>query len=300
MKTNFNTEDFLAKWASGELSNSEREAFEKSEEFDFYNSILKGTDVLEVPRFDKEALFTKIQEQKVTQSKVVRLFPKWAYAAAAVAILVATTLFLNQNASYKTAYGEQLAVQLPDGSEAILNAKSQLQFDEDNWDANRTLSLIGEAFFKVEKGKTFTVKTDDGTVTVLGTQFSVNTAQNLFEVVCYEGRVKVEQGALSQVLNKTQAVRILDAKLETWSFYEDEPSWLQKESAFNNAPLYQVIKALENQYEIAINSDTIDNQLRFTGSFTHLNLKKALRTVFDPLEIKFTFKNENTIILVKK
>jgi len=203
MENNFNTEDFLAKWANGELSTSEREAFEKSEEFDFYNSILEGTDVLEVPRFDKEALFTKIQEQKVTQSKVVRLFPKWAYAAAAaVAILIATTLILNQNTTYKTGYGEQLAVQLPDGSEAILNAKSQLQFDADNWVENRSLSLEGEAFFKVKKGKTFTVKTNDGTVTVLGTQFSVNTNQKLFEVICYEGRVKVEQGTLLKVLRK--------------------------------------------------------------------------------------------------
>jgi len=173
MENNFNTEDFLAKWANGELPDSEQEAFEKTEEFDFYKSILEGTDVLEVPPFDKKALFNKVQEEKVKKSKVVRLFPKWAFAAAAaVAILLATTFLLNQNTTYKTGYGEQLAVQLPDGSEAILNAKSQLEFDPDNWTENRSLSLEGEAFFKVKKGKSFTVQTNNGAVTVLGTQFS--------------------------------------------------------------------------------------------------------------------------------
>jgi ferric-dicitrate binding protein FerR (iron transport regulator) len=300
MENQFNTEDFLAKWANGELSDSELEAFEKSEEFDFYNSILEGTDVLEVPPFDKEGLFKKVQEEKIKESKVVRLFPKWTYAAAAtIAILLAATFMLNQKTAYSTDYGEQRAILLPDGSEAILNAKSQVKFDERNWKEDRSINMKGEAFFKVKKGKTFKLITNDGLVTVLGTQFSVNSTQKVFEVLCFEGQVKVEKDGLSEVISKGQAVRVMGTVFEAWSLSESEPSWLQKESDFRNAPLHQVIKALENQFEISINSDAIDSQMRFTGSFTHTNLEKALRTVFEPLEIKFTFKKENSIILIK-
>jgi len=300
MENKYNTEDFLAKWANGELSASELEAFEKSEEFDFYKSILEGTDVLKVPEYNKEALFNKVQEGKEKNTKVIKFFPKWGYAAAAaIAILIASTFFFNQNSQFSTGYGEQLVVNLPDGSEAILNAKSELNFDTDTWQENRKINLTGEAFFKVKKGLSFTVQTNEGSVSVLGTQFSVNTKPSLLETICYEGSVKVEKGAQSGILTKGQALRIVDAELERWAINDAQPSWLQQESTFNNAPLYQVIKALENQYDISINSTAINTKARFTGSFTHSDLDTALRTVFEPLEIKFTFKNENTIILVK-
>ena len=79
---------------------------------------------------------------------------------------------------------------------------------------------------------------------------------------------------------------------------EQAPSWVQDESTFSNAPLKQVIKALEKQYNIVINAKNVDGDMRFTGSFTHTNVKIALRTVFESLEIKFAFKDEKTIDLV--
>jgi len=50
--------------------------------------------------------------------------------------------------------------------------------------------LFGKAYFDVDKGKTFTVKTDLGTVQVLGTRFDVESRDSIFKVVCYEGSVK--------------------------------------------------------------------------------------------------------------
>ena len=55
--------------------------------------------------------------------------------------------------TYQTAFGTQMSVDLPDGSEAILNAKSSITFNNDTWDENRTVSLTGEAYFKVKKGE---------------------------------------------------------------------------------------------------------------------------------------------------
>ena len=80
---------------------------------------------------------------------------------------------------------------MPDGSSVNLNAGSELEYTSFNWKKNRVLSLGGEAFFKVKKGKTFTVITKEGNVKVLGTQFKVKSREKLYEVTCFEGKVQV-------------------------------------------------------------------------------------------------------------
>ena len=50
-------------------------------------------------------------------------------------------------------------ISLPDNSQVSLNALSSVTYNESSWDENRELTLNGEAFFKVEKGSTFEVKT---------------------------------------------------------------------------------------------------------------------------------------------
>ena len=60
-----------------------------------------------------------------------------------------------------------------------------------NGQTKRDLTLEGEAYFKVQKGQTFSVNTTDGVVKVLGTHFNVKQRNNYFEVNCYEGLVSV-------------------------------------------------------------------------------------------------------------
>jgi ferric-dicitrate binding protein FerR (iron transport regulator) len=301
MEKFYTTDDFLAKWASGDLSEEQKEAFRQTDDYKFYAAILEGTEVLEVPAFDKDKNFEHVQQKMVVDTKVVPLLPKWAYTvAASVVLLIGFVFLINQNTSYETGYGGQLAITLPGQSEVILNADSSLEYNEKDWETARTIELEGEAYFKVKKGATFTVQTDQGSVTVLGTQFTVNAENSIFEAICFEGKVRVEKDGQSEVITKGKAVRFIDGKFESWSLNTDAPSWLQEESSFTNAPLDQVIMALEKQFDIQINAETIDTTLRFTGSFTHTDLNKALRTVFEPLEIKYTFKNENTIVLVNQ
>ena len=190
---------------------------------------------------------------------------------------------------------------LPDGSKVILNSKSKLSYKKRNWGVdNRRVSLSGEAFFKVEKGAEFLVETKKGKVKVLGTQFTVNSYAQVFEVICFEGKVKAESQNHTEILTKGKAVRLVNNAFEPFTIGDTNPTWLQNESSFSNAPLTQVIKTLENQFNVIINGETIDTNQRFTGSFTHNNLETALRTVFESMDITFTFENENTIELSKK
>ncbi|WP_103069458.1 FecR family protein [Aquimarina sediminis] len=294
-----NTDDFLAKWASGELSEKEINAFKKSKDYTLYETILEGTKLLDVPTVDREQLFDRIKEDVSKEKKVIPLIPRWAYAAvASIALILGYTFFFNQNITHQSGFGEQLAVTLPDGSEAILNAKSKLYYKKGNWEqTERTVFLEGEAFFKVKKGNTFTVKSDKNSVSVLGTQFNVNASAGFFEVICYEGKVKVENSTSSRIITRGQAVRSIKSSFEEWKLNDSVPSWTIGESSFTNTPLQQVISALEKQYKITIKSRNIDLAQRYTGGFAHNNLQNALQTIFDAMNIKFIFTNNDTIEL---
>ena len=90
-----------------------------------------------------------------------------------------------------TAQGESLSLLLPDSSEVILNGSSILHYNTFLWHLGRKISLKGEAFFRVRKGKRFTVTTEEGQVTVLGTRFTVFSRNDRFRVQCYSGKVRV-------------------------------------------------------------------------------------------------------------
>ncbi|WP_408648506.1 FecR family protein [Tenacibaculum pacificus] len=215
-------------------------------------------------------------------------------------MLFLTVFYFNSNndTTFSTKYGEQITIKLPDNSIAYLSADSSLEFTEKNWNKNRNLSLTGKAYFEVEKGKTFTVHTKKGDVVVLGTKFTVNSSKNIFEVQCFEGKVKaISKNKNEVVLSKGKAFRVYQNKSENWSFIKKNPSWLNGESSFNNAPLSEVILRLKKQYNLKFDINKIDINKRFTGTFTHDNVNIALKTVFAPMNISFKLAETNLVIL---
>ncbi|MAZ25465.1 MAG: anti-sigma factor [Cytophagaceae bacterium] len=208
------------------------------------------------------------------------------------------TLLKDNETIVETSFGQTKTVTLIDGSEVVLNSKSKLTYDEDSWDEERLINLEGEAYFKVAKGKTFTVETNNGFVTVLGTQFNVISMNNLFDVVCYEGKVGVKTSDSQHVLMPSQSIRKIDTKpTQTLSTQLSSPTWISGESTYKSLPVRFVIKALENQYNIKIDAESIDDAVLFTGSFPNNDLKVALQTVFEPLDIKFDEKENRNIKL---
>lgn len=302
MRKDFESDDFLAKWANDTLSAADKDRFEKSEEFKYYKSILEGTDVLEVPEYDKQKLFDTITKNKAAAGKVVPLFPKWAIGIAASLVILMGLWFAFDGSvtKHQTDFGEQLTLKLPDNSEVILNAKSSVTYNKKEWGNNRSLSLKGQAYFKVKKGSSFQVNTSSGVVKVLGTKFSVQDDGDIFEVLCFEGKVRVTKDNLDKTLTAGDAVRVLDIDWETWYISDKNPAWLQSRSVFKNAPLKQVLTAIERQYGKTINATDIDINKRFTGSFTHDNLEIALRTVCESMEIEYLLKDDKIILLVSK
>ena len=305
MEKHYLNDTFLARWVSGDLSKEELEAFKKSKDYKDFKKINEGSLKLKTPAYNKEAALSKLREQLDSNKlgkKVVRLIPNWAYATAAVLVIALGIFnFIQPKSNFQTSFGEQLAITLPDDSKVRLNANSRLEFNKKTWKDSREVLLNGEAFFDVEKGVSFKVQTSVGTVEVLGTEFNVIARQNYFEVQCHEGRVLVKSNTNEEaILTQGKAFRIINLEKEEWVFTETKPTWTQGETTFKNTPLVQVIKALENQFKVTFNVSKIDTTQKFTGGFPHGNLKVALRLVFTSMEISYTIKDENKIILVNK
>lgn len=299
MEQNYTNDTFLAKWLNKDLTEQERLAFESSSDFKIYQKIIEKSDLLEAPEFSKGGIYEKIQQQINKKTKVKKLVPQWVYAAAAsVAMLFGLFYFWNTDTVYETQIGQQLTVVLPDHSQVVLNAKSSLSLDEDEWkEGKRNLKLEGEGYFKVEKGSKFTVESDQGEVSVLGTQFNVKTSSNYFEVRCFEGKVKVIHQNENRLLTQGMGYRKMEqSKSEDLNFDTVVPSWIAGETTFKETPLKIVFEELEKLYPISISLENVDETKLYSGSFSNTNVKIALLTVCMPLELECEFNGKNVLV----
>ena len=84
-------------------------------------------------------------------------------------------------------------VELPDGSLVSLNKESSISYSN-SFDP-RIVKLTGEAFFSVTEGDNpFQVVTENGEVTVLGTEFNVSSRLDKIVVEVKNGEVKLKTG----------------------------------------------------------------------------------------------------------
>ncbi|GAA0730976.1 FecR domain-containing protein [Aquimarina litoralis] len=305
---NKNDDNFLGRWLANDLSEKEKKEFEHTPEYLAYKDILKGVDKFERPVFDIEVNLQKQKEYNQTytestskSSKVIKLRP-WLYAAAAVFLVLIglRTVFFNTT-TINTSYAETKTWTLPDNSIVTLNAKSTIEYNDRSFKNDRTIMLDGEAFFDVAKGSQFTVKTKNGEIKVLGTEFNVYSRNTTIEVQCYEGKVSVNNGKNEAILTPGKGVTSKDSNtLNSVKIKESKPGWMQQKSTFNQVSLGRLIAELERQYDITIEKGDVDTNRLFSGFFTHTDLTTALKTCFEPMNINYIFKSSKTIELKNK
>ena len=291
----------ILKWLNGDLSKKEMKDLKQSEDLQTLEKIAHYASKLEAPKVDAQAALETLKSRNHSKNKpkVRTINFKTFYRVAAVLVLALTSgylFFYSNNTSYETQIAQRKIFTLPDNSEVVLNAASKISFNEKKWANNRTLTLAGEAFFKVKKGQTFSVKTTDGIVTVLGTQFNVKERKNYFEVRCYEGLVSVTHNNNTTKLPPGKTFRVINGKIENVEdFNAQNPSWIQQESSFNKIPLDQVIAELERQYDLKIKVKGVDTSKLFTGSFTHTDKEIALQAVTIPLKLSYKIEGKTII-----
>ena len=292
----------ILKWLNNELSSTEIEDLKQSEDSQTLEKIAHYASQLQTPKVDAQAALEAFKNRNHSKNKpkVRNLDFKTFYRAAAILLVVLTStyfLFFDNIQTFETQVAQTKTVLLPDNSEVVLNAASTLSFNDKKWAEKRALTLDGEAYFKVQKGQTFSVYTAVGVVKVLGTQFNVKERQNYFEVNCYEGLVSVTYNNKTIKLPPGKTFRVINGIIENVAdFKVQNPSWIQQESSFDKIPLDQVIAELERQYDLKIKVQDVDISKQFTGSFTHTDQEIALQAVTIPLKLSYKIEGK-TIIL---
>lgn len=230
-----------------------------------------------------------------TSGSVVGLFstPVWVAAAAVIIVLLGVVSFMRLYTTEVVApYGKHVTAQLPDGSFVELNAGSEIVYQPFWWFLNREVELEGEAFFEVEKGKTFRVSSFAGTTSVLGTSFNVYAREKDYQVTCYSGKVWVEAsetGHSLEIAPHEQATLTKDGglRLSALKNKEEVVSWRSAMFMFTATPIEKVFDDIERQYAVEIEAEGLPDYL-YSGNFSRNQpLEQVLKMVCRPYGLNY-------------
>lgn len=296
----------ISKWLNDELTPRELEKFKKSEDYQAYKDIVENATGFLKPEFDTvkglQDLKKRLSDRKETPVKKLNFESVYKIAAVLVLVFASGVFFwLNSPEVITTGASEMAVHELPDHSKVKLNAGSKIKYRSSKWEEERKVHLEGEAYFQVEKGKKFTVRSEQGEVTVLGTEFNVKDREEYFEVFCYEGAVKVTVANRQVILKEGKAVKVINGDLQIiQDFDKSAPGWTFRESDFDAVPLKHVIAELERQFNLRIETRDLDMNQLFSGSFNHDNIEIALKAVTIPLQLKYRIESDKKVLLYEE
>lgn len=294
-------EYLIKKWLANDLTEDELKAFESLEDHVLHTQILEDAAHFKASHFSKPESFEKLEARlpkEVPVRKMNWMKPLLRIASVfVVGIGIYFLLFANKLTHVQTLASEKTSIELPDASIVTLNALTEISYSKNRWNSNREVLLDGEAYFKVAKGEVFDVITEEGTVTVVGTQFNVKQRANYFEVKCYEGIVKVIAGGTTKELLAGDTFRRYgdDITFDTTTY--QLPQWTKDVSDFRSVPFSEVIAELERQYNISVTYNTENATRLFSGGFVHNNLDNALKSITEPLELTYIMETATQVRL---
>lgn len=303
MDNGFPDQALFTRWVKGDISDAERQALEQHPDYPVYQQALESARRRET---GWQAFLDQLREwrRQLFPARYVVLWQAMAVAAVFTLGFFIWTLLQPVSTApsiYATATGEKKTVTLPDGSTVSLNAVSCLEVFTSDWASTRRVRLTGEAFFQIKKGHApFVVETSAGTVSVLGTSFNIRYRGSAFEVDCYTGWLQATgKSGAKQALRAGQKSAM---RMERWQplgvVTESWPSWMQGETYCGDVPVYELFAELQRQYNISISASGIEGR-RFSGTFSHDDLPRALRMVCEPLGLQYAIEGKQVLIRKK-
>jgi len=264
-------------------------------------------------KYSADETYPKIHKRIVASKS--RRIPLYKYtAAASIAVLfILSTYFMfeagnTQIITISTA-DHTKEITLPDGSQVTLSRYSSLQYPVEFKSKGRDVILSGEAYFEVTKDREypFVVHADDARIKVLGTHFNVQSYPQdaIIKTTLLEGKV-----AVGSIHN--HEVTILDPNesaffvKESQSIYKEtdpdainETAWIQGKLVFNNKPLLDITRNLENYFNVQIEiHNTTLKHYKLTANFEQ---GESLEEILDVLQMAANFvwtRNNDTIKII--
>lgn len=205
-----------------------------------------------------------------------------------------------------TQWGQKLNITLADGSKVRLNAGSTLSYPDKFIGDNRTVELMGEAFFDVAKNpeKPFIIKSGEVETTVLGTSFNVNTYPENDEiaVTVATGKVKVASQEREVFLLPNEQ-GVFDKSTKNISKQTVDISyalhWKDGILHFEDTALNQVLERLEKWYGVSFQLENKQiGDCHITATFNNQNLTEVMESiVYTKKGMKYQFVNDKTVLL---
>lgn len=292
----------IEKWLKDELTEAEKQSFSQLDDAEFNQYIIDNAKLFKASHHSNIDDFNTFKTRYQSEHTTVKTLNWWSPLLKIASVIVIAfgiyfSFFNHPETVFKALAGEKISFELPDYSNVELNALSTITYNSKNWENSRLVKLDGEAYFKVSKGNIFDVKTKQGLVTVVGTQFNVKQRDDYFEVKCFEGIVKVTSNNITKQLEVGDTFQILHGQFSEGKTNASSPKWIDHMSEFEAIPFKEVLAELERQYDVQITLKTVNADRLFTGGFMHNNLENALKAITQPMNMTYELKPSNLVII---
>lgn len=184
--------------------------------------------------------------------------------------------------------GGEYSLVLSDGTKVWLNADSKLTYPSLFNNADREVSLEGEAYFEVEKDGShpFIVHTKEQTIKVLGTEFNVHAYPDGGNCITtlVKGKVQVNSFSEEMVLNPDQqAISNNNGKfsLQKNADVKEAIAWKNGYFQFDNTDLHEIMRQLSRWYNVKV---TYENGVKPNEFMAIVNRNNNISQILNILE----------------
>ncbi|MFW0716018.1 FecR family protein [Pedobacter sp. N23S346] len=242
-------------------------------------------------------------DQVEAKRKRAKSYILWSSSiAASLVVGILSVWYFTSNIIVLTNYGETKKIQFSDGTEILLNANSTLSYPRAYaWKKVRSISLDGEAYFKVKhinqnplsikSGELFQAKTKSIEVSVLGTEFNLKERHNLANVALVNGKVKVRsiKTNIGYFLQPGNTIKInsTNGQLMPNQYGSlEQTAWIDGKLIVNQATVNEIITAFEDLYgyKVILDNPALGNK-KIDGSISIKSEQSLLFTLSNILNV---------------
>ncbi len=300
----------LAKWLEGSLSEDEQTLLSSSYDLTALKEVLARQENYEIDAkpsaqlWDEFIVKMRYSQNDHTSAHLPNSMRRWwiigALMALALLILWIISMYDTSDNIIKSKPGETIQYALPGGSTIDLSPGSSIDVDTADWANQRSVTLSGQAYFKVTKGVPFEVRTTSGVVKVLGTSFDIwSHSDNGMTVSCEEGKVSVSnQSADTHIITALQRVEINDGELsEVQNSTNQSDNWRSGKKKYYRSKVAWVKDDIERFYDVRVNIPSELTEKRFSGVIHTTDLVKALELLTKSMGWIYVIDQKNITIL---
>ena len=265
---------------------------------------------------DVEAALARVKARRDARVIPFRRSFNWVPIAAAAGIVLAAGLWWSKSGirpepavttiaarTLKTPVGGRDSLVLPDGSQVMLGPGSELTMAEGYGQAERRVTLRGEALFTVvhDASKPFTVVANGAAIRDVGTAFVVHSDAGGVRVAVTEGVVELATGSADKTTLKAgDAASVSPAGALTAQRgvgAGDDLAWTRGKLVFRDAPLSEVSEDLARWYGVHL--DIQDAALRrrpLSASFEGDSIRQVLDVISRALGASLERRGDTVVV----